>query len=119
MTAWIGYRWLAEHYGVATVQAFRTDSAIAKTRSTMSKNGYTQEYYLPSARPADSLAAHLTFVFKHEGMHLEFLARLLKCYRRLTSKPALAVARVDDDEPSAFALGLVIRFVDGEGVQCS
>jgi hypothetical protein len=27
-------------------------------------------------RPADSLAAHLTFAFKHEGVHLEFLARL-------------------------------------------
>ena len=73
---WIGYRWLAERFGVATVQAFRTDSAIAKTRSTVSENGYAHEYYLPNARPADSLAAHLTFAFKHEGMHLEFLARL-------------------------------------------
>lgn len=42
----------------------------------MSKNDYTHEYYLPSARPADSLDDHLTFAFKHEGMHLEFLARL-------------------------------------------
>jgi hypothetical protein len=76
VTDWIGYRWLAERYGVATVQAFRTDSAIAKTRSTVSANGYTHEYYLPSARPADSLTAHLTFALKHEGIHLEFLTRL-------------------------------------------
>jgi hypothetical protein len=28
------------------------------------------------ARPADTLAGHLTFALKHEGVHLEFLARL-------------------------------------------
>ena len=76
MKDWIGYQWLAERYGISPVQAFRTDSVIAKARSTRQEDGYVHEYYLPSARPADSLAGHLTFAFKHESIHLEFLARL-------------------------------------------
>jgi hypothetical protein len=73
---WIGYRWLAQQYGVLPVQAFRTDSAIARSRATVRKDGCTHQYYPSSARPADTLAAHLGFALKHEGIHLEFLARL-------------------------------------------
>lgn len=76
MPEWIGYRWLAEQYGVDAVQAFRTDSAIGKSRATVRENGYVHELYPPAARPAASLAGHLTFALKHEGVHLEFLARL-------------------------------------------
>lgn len=76
MADWIGYQWLADHYGVSPVQAFRTDSAIARTRSTVREDGYVHEYYPPAAKPADTLAGHLTFALKHEGIHLEFLARL-------------------------------------------
>lgn len=73
---WIGYQWLAERYGVAPVQAFRIDSAIAKSRATVREDGYVHEYYPPVARPADTLPGHLGFALKHEGIHLEFLARL-------------------------------------------
>jgi hypothetical protein len=73
---WIGYRWLAERYGVSAVQAFRTDSAIAKSRATVREDGYIHEQYPPVARPAETLAGHLTFALKHEGVHLEFLSRL-------------------------------------------
>ena len=76
MAEWIGYRWLAERHGVSPVQAFRTDSAIAKSRTTVREDGYVHEYYPPAARPADTLAGHLTFALKHEGVHLEFLARI-------------------------------------------
>ena len=76
MTDWIGYQWLAQHYGVRPVQAFRTDSAIAKSRATLREHGYVHESYPRVARPADTLAGHLTFALKHEGVHLEFLARL-------------------------------------------
>lgn len=72
----IGYQWLTERYGVSPVQAFRTDSAIAKSRATLREDGYVHEYYPPAARPADTLAGHLAFALKHEGVHLEFLARL-------------------------------------------
>ena len=72
----IGYRWLAERYGVSAVQAFRVDSAIGTSRATVRDNGYVHERYPPAARPAEALAGHLTFALKHEGVHLEFLARL-------------------------------------------
>src|SRR6218665_2869355 len=76
MSDWIGYRWLAARYGVAAVQAFRTDSAIGKSRATVRENGYVHEQYPPAARPPESLAGHLTFALKHEGVHLEFLPLL-------------------------------------------
>ena len=72
----IGYQWLANRYGVWPLQAFRTDSTVAKSRSTVREGGYVHEYFPPAARPADTLAGHLTFALKHEGVHLEFLARL-------------------------------------------
>jgi hypothetical protein len=71
---------------VSPVQAFRTDSAIAGTRATVREDGYVHEYYPRSAKPADTLAGHLAFALKHEGVHLEFLTRLF------------AVAAVDELE---------------------
>ena len=76
MADWIGYQWLVAHYGISPVQAFRTDSALARTRSTVREDGYVHEYYPSAAKPADTLAGHLTFALKHEAIHLEFLARL-------------------------------------------
>lgn len=76
MPDWIGYRWLAKRYGVEAVQALRTDSVVGKSRATVRDNGYVHEQYPAASRPADSLPGHLTFAFKHEGIHLEFLARL-------------------------------------------
>lgn len=76
MADWIGYQWLAERYGVSPVQAFRIDSAIGKSRSSVREDGYGHESYPPVARPADTFAGHLAFALKHEGVHLEFLARL-------------------------------------------
>lgn len=76
MPDWIGHRWLADRYGVSTVQALRTDSVIARTRATARENGYVHEEYPPATRPPETLAGHLTFALKHEGVHLEFLSRL-------------------------------------------
>ncbi|WP_229722775.1 Fic family protein [Xylophilus rhododendri] len=67
---------MAEQYAIDAVQAFRTDSAIGRSRTTLRENGYVHEQYPPATRPAASLAGHLTFALKHEGVHLEFLARL-------------------------------------------
>jgi hypothetical protein len=74
----IGYRWLAKRYGVSPVQAFRISSSIGRSRSTLRDHGFVQETYKPSFRPADTLVGHLTFALKHEGVHLEFLARLFE-----------------------------------------
>jgi len=76
MLNWIGYRWLAEHYGVEPVQPFRFDSQLAKSRSTERADGFVHEFYPTHFKPADTLAGHMTFALKREGVHLEFLARL-------------------------------------------
>jgi hypothetical protein len=73
---WIGYRWLAETYGVKPVQSFRIDSKIASKRTTEHSEGYVHESYPSMLQPADTLQWHLTFALKREGIHLEFLARL-------------------------------------------
>jgi hypothetical protein len=78
VTDWIGYRWLAERYNVSAVQPFRAQSAIAGSRATVREGGYVREFYTPVARPANTLAGHLAFALKHEGIHLEFLARLFE-----------------------------------------
>ncbi|WCE94239.1 Fic family protein [Acidithiobacillus ferriphilus] len=78
MTDWIGYRWLAERYNVSAVQPFRAQSAIAGSRATVREGGYVREFYTPVARPANTLAGHLAFALKHEGIHLELLARLFE-----------------------------------------
>lgn len=76
MPDWIGYRWLASRYGVETVQPLYIESEIGPSRRTFQTGGITREVHTAVTRPSDSLPAHLTFALKHEGVHLEFLARL-------------------------------------------
>jgi hypothetical protein len=73
---WIGYRWLQLQYSVQLVQALRVDSQLSKSRTTEREDGYVHEYYPAASRPVDTFAGHLAFALKHEGVHLEFLARL-------------------------------------------
>ncbi|PSJ23452.1 cell filamentation protein Fic [Halomonas sp. ND22Bw] len=72
----IGYGWLAWRYGVEATQPFAITSRIGGTRHTHELGGSRLETYLEAMRPADTLSAQLTFALKHEGIHLEFLARL-------------------------------------------
>ena len=74
----IGYAWLASTYDVDAVQPFSVESRIGRARHTLEHDGRRSEAYLESMRPAATLAGHLTFAFKHEGVHLEFLARLFQ-----------------------------------------
>jgi hypothetical protein len=76
MSAWIGYRWLAHFYGITPVQPFRIDSKIAGSPTTVKIDGYIHHSYPHTMRPANTFRGHLTFALKHEGIHLEFLARL-------------------------------------------
>lgn len=78
MSDWIGYRWLAERYAVETVQPLRVESRIGPSRRTLQADGITREIYTAVTRPDDALSAHLTFALKHEGVVLEFLARLFE-----------------------------------------
>lgn len=76
MSNYVGYKWLAEHTGISPAQAFAVESRIGTKRHTVVNGNARQETYPASARPEESIPAHLTFAFKHEIIHLEFLARL-------------------------------------------
>lgn len=76
MADWIGYRWLIEHYGLTLVQALRVETAIGPTRATVSDGRTEQRTVQELLRPEASLAGHLGFALKHEGVHLEALSRL-------------------------------------------
>jgi Fic/DOC family len=73
---WIGYRWLIERYGLTVTQALPAETAVGRTRATHN-DGYTQRRTVQEAlRPENTVAAHLAFALKHEGVHLETLSRL-------------------------------------------
>ena len=72
----IGYGWLARYFNIRVVQPFHVVSCIGRTRHTHEHESGRQETYLEAMRPADTPTAHLAFAMKHEGLHLEFLARL-------------------------------------------
>ncbi len=115
MPDWIGYRWLAEHYQVSAVQAFRTDSAIARSRATVREDGFVHEQYPPVARPAGTLVGHLTFALKHEGVHLEFLSRLFEAV------PAAEFEAWIANEPTgqyARRAGFLYEYLTGRQLDC-
>ncbi|RKE37714.1 Fic/DOC family protein [Paraburkholderia sp. BL23I1N1] len=72
----IGYQWLSNTYGVVPVHPFAVQSEIGRIRSTSTDGDIRREVYPERYRPAASLIDNLTFAFRHEGIHLEFLARL-------------------------------------------
>jgi Fic/DOC family protein len=76
MPEWIGYRWLLDRFGLAVTQPLPVETAIGSTRSTFA-DGTTERRTVPEAqRPEATLAGHLGFALKHEGVHLEALSRL-------------------------------------------
>lgn len=74
----IGYAWLAAHYDVQATQSLPVESRIGRRRHTYDQDGRRQENYPEPMRPDNTLAAHLTFALKHEGVALEFLVRLFE-----------------------------------------
>ena len=74
----IGYRWLLAHYQVTVTQALRVATAIGATRSIV-RDGTTETRTVQeNLRPEATLAAHLGFALKHEGVQLEALSRLFE-----------------------------------------
>ena len=74
MPDWIGYRWLIERFGLTVTQALRTETVIGSTRATVSNGTTERRTVLEQLRPEASLAGHLSFALKHEGVHLEALS---------------------------------------------
>lgn len=48
---WIGYRWLAQHYGIDTVQPYPIESQIGATRRRSTHDGMIRETYPQIFRP--------------------------------------------------------------------
>src|SRR6202521_4292016 len=76
MPDWIGYRWLIERFGLTVTQALWTETVIGSSRATVSNDTTERRTVLEPLRPEASLAGHLSFALKHEGVHLEALSRL-------------------------------------------
>lgn len=74
----IGYAWLAARYEVRAIQPLPVESCIGPRRQTYHKADRRQECYTEAMRPQSTLGGHLTFALKHEGVVLEFLARLFE-----------------------------------------
>ncbi len=98
MSHFIGFKWIAEHTGISPVQAFSAESQIGTSRRTVINDGICQETYPPGARPDSTIPAHLTFVFKYETIHLEFLARLWGLI-----KPEILETWIRDEPADAYA----------------
>lgn len=76
MPDWVGYRWLTEHHSLAVIQALRTETIIGPTRARVSDGTTERRTVQELLRPEATLAGHLSFALKHEGVHLETLSRL-------------------------------------------
>ncbi|OUL98721.1 Fic family protein [Variovorax sp. JS1663] len=74
----IGGAWLVRAFGLALVQPLFVRSEIGPRRQTVLHPAYRREVHQEHMRPAATLQAHLTFMLKHEGAHLELLARLFE-----------------------------------------
>ena len=78
MSNFLGYKWLAERLDIVAVQPFAVESQLGRSRRTHVAEALRQETYPASAQLQPTIAAHLTFAFKHEIVNLEFLFRLFK-----------------------------------------
>lgn len=76
MPDWIGYRWLIERYALTVTQALPVETAIGGTRARVLDGRTEQRTVQELLRPDSTVAGHLTFALKHEGVHLETLSRL-------------------------------------------
>lgn len=74
----LGYRWLAHAFNIEPTQPFPVRSEIGRSRSSAQQDDTRLEIYPESYRPEAGFSGHLTFAFKYEGIHLEFLARLFR-----------------------------------------
>lgn len=76
MPDWIGYRWLIGRFGLNVTQPRLVETAVGPTRASV-RDGITEQRTVQALlRPRPTLAGHLAFALKHEGVHLETLSRL-------------------------------------------
>lgn len=72
----VGFKTLAELYGIELAQPMRVGSSIGTSRMSRENDSIVENRYPPSYGPADDFAGHFEFGLKYEEIHLEFFARL-------------------------------------------
>ena len=96
-----GYSWLKESYELPVINLWQEcwiDSA-AKGRKTKDLGTHKVEYFEASYKPDDTLAAHLQFALRYEGVNLQLLSLLFERTGQqeladwITQSPGSAYAR--------------------------
>ncbi len=90
----IGYRWLIDHYGLTVTQALRVETVIGPSRAVVRDGATELRTVQEGLRPEATIAGHLGFALKHEGVHLEALSRLF------ATAPAIEIADWIRREPT-------------------
>ncbi|TEA79330.1 Fic family protein [Allopusillimonas ginsengisoli] len=72
----VGFKALADRYGIVLAQPLRVESVIGTTRVSRESDGYVENKYPASYQPTDDFTGHFEFGLKYEEIHLEFFARL-------------------------------------------
>ena len=94
-----GYAALVERFGLKTMPHWHR-SAVASQggRSRETLEGLTQEVYLPSYWPGDSVGEHLEFALKYDGVNLALLRLIFEAM-----KPADLVAYIKHKPTGKYA----------------
>lgn len=74
----LGYNWISKTLDVTPVQPFRVTSGIGSGMSALQQGRATHKTYTRAYAPEPTLAGHLTFALKYEGVDLDFLARVFQ-----------------------------------------
>ena len=74
----LGYNWISKVLHVMPVQPFRVTSGIGSGMSALHQGRATHKTYTRAYAPEPTLAGHLTFALKYEGVDLDFLARVFQ-----------------------------------------
>lgn len=74
----LGYNWISKALDVTPVQSFRVTSGIGSGMSAVQQGRATHKTYTRAYAPEPTLAGHLTFALKYEGVDLDFLTRVFQ-----------------------------------------
>lgn len=72
----LGYAWLEERFCLESVQPLPVSSSAGGSRVTRDDGTTRHEVWPQRYHPEDTIAGHLSFAFRNEGIFLEQLARL-------------------------------------------
>lgn len=104
----IGGAWLVREYGLDLVQPPFVRSETGPRRQTVHHPDHRREVHQAHMRPGATLSAHLTFMLKHEGVHLELLARL---FERVDPQQLAAWVRAEPNGQYARRAGFLYEWL--------